>query len=61
MVTVDEVQEYWNVFESKLIKIIDEIVPLTVFKHNKIAEKPDRIVKNKINKNKIIKMLSVFY
>ena len=49
-------QEYWNVFEARLIKIVDEIVPLTAFKHNTIAEKPDRIVKNKINKrNRLLK------
>ena len=46
----DDVQSQWNYIESKLIVIIDEIVPLTDFHSNMIIEKPDRIVKNKINK-----------
>ena len=43
-------QEYWNVFESKLIKIIEEIIPLADFSLNTIAEKPDKIFKDKRNR-----------
>ena len=32
------VQEYWNVFENKLINVIDDIVPLVVFTANKVKE-----------------------
>ena len=35
-IDIDEVQEYWNVFESKLIKIVDAIVPLAEFCLNTI-------------------------
>ena len=30
-IDIDNVQEYWNVFENKLIKVVDELVPLTSF------------------------------
>ena len=33
-IKIDNVQQYWNVFESLLIKIVDEIVPLTEFSGN---------------------------
>ena len=55
-IDIDEVQEYWNVFESKLIRIVDEIVPLAEFSSNTIVEKPDKVVKNKINRrNRLLK------
>ena len=33
-IKIDNVQQYWKVFESLLIKIVDEIVPLTEFSGN---------------------------
>ena len=36
-IKIDNVQQYWNVFESLLIKIVDEIVPLTEFSGNIIS------------------------
>ena len=44
------------VVKKKLIKIVDEIVPLAEFCLNTIKEKPDKIVKNKINRrNRLLK------
>ena len=47
---VDNVQDFWNVFEYKLIKIIDEIVPMSQFDGNIIKDRIPKLIKNKINK-----------
>ena len=39
-------------FESKLIRIVDGIVPLAEFCLNTIVEKPKKVIKNKINRRK---------
>ena len=55
-IKIDNVQQYWNVFEGLLIGIIDEIVPLTEFSSNVITDSPPKSVKNKINKrNRLLK------
>ena len=49
----DCVQEYWNCFENKLIRIVDDIVPLVSFKNNcvKNVSLPPHI-RNKLNRRK---------
>ena len=49
----DNVQDFWNVFENKLIKIVDEIVQMTQFDGNIIKECIPKLIKNKINKRNI--------
>ena len=49
-IKIDNVQQFWNVFESLLIKIVDEIVPLTEFSGNIINDVTPKIIKNKINR-----------
>ena len=43
-------QGFWNEFETKLIIVVDNIVPLNQFALDLIIEKPDKVIKNKINK-----------
>ena len=53
---VDDVQEYWNVLENKLINIVDEIVPLKTFEGHVVKEITPKFIKNKINKrNRLLK------
>ena len=55
-IKIDDVQQYWNVFENKIIKIIDEIVPLTEYTGDVIKENTPKIIKNKINRcNRLLK------
>ena len=57
---IDDVQGFWNEFESKVIKIVDEIVPLKEFALDLVIEKPDKVVKNKINKrNRLLKQFKL--
>ena len=49
-IEIDDVQQYWNVFESKLIKIIDYIVPLVDYVNDVIKEKTPKLIKNKRNR-----------
>ena len=37
---IEPVQEYWNVFENKLINIIDKIIPIASFGANNLIETP---------------------
>ena len=37
-IDVCEVQQFWNVFENLLIKVVDDIVPMTVF-HGNVGSK----------------------
>ena len=54
-INIADVQQYWNVFENLLVKIVDEIVPLAVFEGK--DDTPSN-VKNKINKrNGLLKSL----
>ena len=39
-INTDNVQEMWNVFENKLIKIVDSIVQIAEFKDNYSVNKP---------------------
>ena len=50
---IENVQDFWNVFENKLIKIIDELVPLTQFDGNIVKDKIPKLIKNKIILNLI--------
>ena len=49
-IEVEDVQQYWNVFENKIIKIIDEIVLMTNFEGDVIKEKTPKNIKNKISR-----------
>ena len=49
-INIDDVQQYWNVFQNVLINIIDEMVPLVNFSGNLIKGKVPKVIKNKINK-----------
>ena len=40
---IDNVQEFWNALENKLIKVVDELVPLTAF--------VGKLVKSNVPKN----------
>ena len=47
-IKIDNVQEYWNVLENKLIKIIDELVPLTSFDGNVVKSNVPRYMSDQI-------------
>ena len=49
-VDIDNVQEFWNVFENKLIKVVDKLVPLTSFVGTTVKSNVPKNIKNKINK-----------
>ena len=59
-IEVDDVQSYWNTFESNLVEIIDKIAPLQLDKEIKFDKsKPTPHIKNKINKrNRLLKKLA---
>jgi hypothetical protein len=50
----DTVQGTWNVFENKLVRIIDTIVPEMSFFNSEIVQKIAPEIKSKINKRKKI-------
>ena len=53
----DTVQEMWNDFESKLIKVVDNCVPLCEAKNGLFLNKPFPIIKNKLNlRNRLLKI-----
>ena len=47
------VQNVWDDFKSKLVKVVDKIVPLMEFKSNTIKSTIPNAIRNKINKNDI--------
>ena len=47
-----DVQGLWNDFETKLINIIDELVPLTEYKNNLAVRAPFPRIKSKLNLRK---------
>ena len=54
---IDNVQNNWDSFESKLISAVDKIVPVVEFKNNRALTKPPPFIKNKINKrNRLLKL-----
>ena len=56
---ITDVQEYWNVFENKLVCIVDEVVPLVKFLGNKVNSNytPNHI-KNVLNiRHRLLKNL----
>ena len=55
-INIDNVQKFWNVFENNLIRVVDEIVPLTDFVGNVVKSNIPKNIKNKINKrNRLLK------
>ena len=55
-INFDDVQEYWNTLENKIIVIVDEIVPLKTYIGHVIKESTPKLIKNKINKrNRLLK------
>ena len=47
----------WNIFENKLIKIIDSIEPIVEFKDNYSVNKPCPIIKSKLSlRNRLLKI-----
>ena len=44
-----EVQSVWNDFETKLIRVVDNLVPLTDFENNIVMKVPDYHIKRKLN------------
>ena len=54
----DDVQSYWNSFESTLIEIVDALVPVEKITPSESLSKPPRTIKSKINRrNRLIKTL----
>ena len=53
-IKADEVQAYWNKFETILIAIIDNVAPLEPFLNNcsSSSTKPTGVIKRKINLRK---------
>ena len=49
---VNNVQNMWDAFESKLVRIVDKITPLTEFANSKVKTKLPNSIKQKINKGK---------
>ena len=43
-----DVQSIWNDFETKIIKVIDELVPLTEFSNNIVIKEPSCQIKRKL-------------
>ena len=51
----DNVQNFWDSFESKLVTVVDKLV--IEFKNNRAITKPPPFIKNKINKrNRLLKL-----
>ena len=46
---VNNVQNMWDEFESKLVRVVDKITPLTEFINGKVKIKLPNSIKNKIN------------
>ena len=53
----DDVQSYWNSFESKLIEVVDDLCPLITLENLlNFKSKPPHFIKQKINKqNNLLK------
>ena len=49
---VNNVQNMWDEFESKLVKIVDKIMPLTDFVNHQVKKPIPNEIKHKINKRK---------
>ena len=49
---VNNVQNMWDEFESKLVKIVDKIMPLTDFVNHKVKKPIPNEIKHKINQRK---------
>ena len=49
---VDNVQNMWDSFESRLVKVVDKVTPLTEFINCKVKTTLPNSIKQKINKRK---------
>ena len=49
---VNNVQNMWDDFESKLVKVVDKVTPLTEFINRKVKTILPNSIKHKINKRK---------
>ena len=49
---VNNVQNLWDEFESKLVKVVDKLVPLTAFNNDRTKQKIPNEIRHKINKRK---------
>ena len=49
---VNNVQNMWDEFECKLVRIVDKVTPLTEFANNKVKDKIPFSIKQKISKRK---------
>ena len=53
-----DVQELWNDFEVKIIRVIDELIPNTEFHDGKLLTALNPIVKHKLNlRNRLLKQM----
>ena len=56
----DDVQSYWNTFESRLVEIVDALVPIEKLTQNVNNAKPPNAIKSKINRrNRHIKKSNI--
>ena len=46
-INVEDVQQYWNIFENKFIKIVDLVAPLVDHHDSIIKEKVPKVIKTK--------------
>ena len=54
---IDNVQELWNDIEMIIVRIVDEIVPLTEMTNNRVPKQVPTFIKSKIDKrNRLIKL-----
>ena len=54
-IDLDDVQSYWNLFESKLVEIVDIVAPLESKLSNNIIYETPQWIKKKINRRNLLK------
>ena len=54
------VQEYWNHLEQKIIKVVDNLIPLEPFKNNATVKSlKNQFIKHKLNLKKTTKKAEI--
>ena len=54
-IKADDVQSYWNIFETKLLKVVDELIPYKTFVNDqKTSCYEPQFVKNILHKPKVL-------
>ena len=54
----ETVQDYWNVFENKLIGVVDLLIPMSDFVNNAVKMQVPKFIKKKVNlRNNLLKKL----